>query len=460
VSATREPKRRPQPGIFDAATGSKATIRYNNKVLHSLKTFNNKVLIFTVLAIFAIGLLALSSAASGAFFAKQLLYGLISAIIVFVLYRIFDLNFFQKNATIIYFLNIALLLVLKALGATVLGSQRWLKLGPVSIQPSEIAKVCLIIYLAAWLSKNPIQGYKDILKTLAIVALPASLVLIQPDLGTTLVYVAICFGMLFWAGAKLIELLLLVSPLLTAIFSSFGTELITYNHGNLHFALTLPFLIFITVLLAVTAIYYKAWRSPWLSTNIFGLVSFNLLIMVFKTIAWSFLKEYQQERVLTFINPDRNPLGAGYNITQSKIAAGSGGLFGKGFLSGSQGQLNFLPERKTDFIFVIISEELGFIGSFCVICIYCFIFYKIYRIANNCRCYFSKLLATGLNSFLFLHFFINIAMAIGLIPVVGAPLPMISYGGTMLVITMLSFAIIFNLDINKNKSLSRFDPNF
>ena len=448
MSATREPKRRPQPGIFDAATGSKATIRYNNKVLHSLKTFNNKVLIFTVLAIFAIGLLALSSAASGAFFAKQLLYGLISAIIVFVLYRIFDLNFFQKNATIIYFLNIALLLVLKALGATVLGSQRWLKLGPVSIQPSEIAKVCLIIYLAAWLSKNPIQGYKDILKTLAIVALPASLVLIQPDLGTTLVYVAICFGMLFWAGAKLIELLLLVSPLLTAIFSSFGTELITYNHGNLHFALTLPFLIFITVLLAVTAIYYKAWRSPWLSTNIFGLVSFNLLIMVFKTIAWSFLKEYQQKRLTIFVDPYSDPLGAGYHIIQSLYAIGSGGIWGQGFKAGNLTQGRFVPEQHTDFVFSAIGEEFGFIGTGLIIVLYIVLCLNIITAAKNSKSKFSALISIGTFSMLFFHIFVNIGMNLSVMPITGVPLPFFSYGGSSLLVDLFLVSLVLKSSKN------------
>jgi rod shape determining protein RodA len=358
-------------------------------------------LFFAFFLISIIGIAFQYSAAGGNFnyYVTSQVYRFILFLpIMIIIICLVDLKYIYRYAYLFYALAIILLLVALFSGKTIMGAKRWINIAGFTIQPSEVIKICLIIALSRYFHNLNIS--------------------------------------------RINKLLYLIFPILLSIIPII-LILIQPDLGTA----------FILTCCALTIFFITGINSTYF------IISFILAISSIPLI-WNFLKEYQQERVLTFINPDRNPLGAGYNITQSKIAAGSGGLFGKGFLSGSQGQLNFLPERKTDFIFVIISEELGFIGSFCVICIYCFIFYKIYRIANNCRCYFSKLLATGLNSFLFLHFFINIAMAIGLIPVVGAPLPMISYGGTMLVITMLSFAIIFNLDINKNKSLSRFDPNF
>lgn len=407
-----------------------------------LKTQNSKVLILAILGIFVIGLFALASAASGAFFLKQIIYALFSLILVFVLYRLLDLKFFQNNATIIYFLNIVLLILLKVLGTTILGSQRWLRLGPISIQPSEIAKVCLIIYLAAWLSRNPIRGYVDIVKTLALVAIPAGLVVIQPDLGTTLVYIAICFGMLFWAGAKLIELLILVSPLLTAIFSSFGKELMVYNYGSLHFALTIPFLIFIIALVVVSTIYYRAWRSPWISSGIFALLSFNLVVMIFKTIAWGFLKEYQQKRLTIFLDPYSDPLGAGYHIIQSLYAIGSGGFWGQGFRAGNLTQGRFVPEQHTDFIFSTIGEEFGFIGTILVVVLYGMICLHIITIAKNSENKFNALLSIGTFSMLFFHIFVNIGMNLSIMPITGVPLPFFSYGGSSLLVDLFLISLV------------------
>lgn len=420
-------------------------------MLHTLKNPNNKTLVIAVSIIFLVGLIALSSAASGAFFLKQFIFGLVSAAIVFVLYRIFSLDFFLQNSTLIYFLNIALLLSLKILGSTILGSQRWLRIGPISIQPSEIAKVCLIIYLAAWLSRHPIRGYGDILKTLAVIALPAGLVLIQPDLGTTLVYIAICFGMLFWAGAKLIELLVLVSPLLTAIFSSFGKELLSYNYGDLHFALTLPFVIFLFILLTACALYYKAWRSPWISTCLFGLVSFNLVSMVFKTIAWGFLKEYQQKRLVIFVDPYSDPLGAGYHIIQSLYAIGSGGIFGQGYKAGNLTQGRFVPEQHTDFIFSSIGEEFGLLGSLLVISLYAVVLLTIISIAKESQHKFPALICIGTFSMLIFHIFVNIGMNLSVMPITGVPLPFFSYGGSSLIVDLFLVSLVLKSSLlNKN----------
>ena len=168
-------------------------------------------------------------------------------------------------------------------------------------------------------------------------------------------------------------------------------------------------------------------------------------------ILWVNLKSYQQQRVLTFLNPDSDPLGTGYNIIQSKIAVGSGGLLGKGFLSGTQSHLSFLPESETDFIFTIIAEELGFAGALILIILFMIYFFRALNLAGKCRHQFGKLVILGISVFLFLHFAINISMVIGLIPVVGAPLPFFSYGGTMMLIVLVGTALILNMDINRSE---------
>ncbi len=407
-----------------------------------IRNIPDKDLLLTILGIFCVGLLALSSAASGAFLMKQVIFFFVAVVLVVLSYRLFDLSFFQNYATVIYFLNIGLLIILKIAGTSVLGSQRWLKLGPISIQPSEIAKICLIIYLAAWLAKHPIRTYWDILKTLCIVAIPAGLVLIQPDLGTTLVYIAICFGMLFWAGAKLMELFILISPLITAILSSIGFKLFAYHHGKIDFAITAPFLVFITALFIITVIYYQAWRSPWASSAIFGFITCNLLVVIFKSIAWGLLKEYQQKRLTIFLDPYVDPLGAGYHIIQSLYAIGSGGLFGQGLMHGDLTQGNFVPEQHTDFIFSTIGEEFGFVGSALVLILYGILCIKIIYRAKIADDRFKSLMAIGTFSMLFFHIFVNIGMNLSVMPITGVPLPFFSYGGSSLVVDLFLVSLV------------------
>ncbi len=407
-----------------------------------IRNIPEKDLLLTVLGIFSLGLLALSSAAGGSFFTKQIIFFGVAVFLVSLCYRIFDLSFFQNYATLIYFFNIGLLVLLKIAGTTVLGSQRWLRLGPISIQPSEIAKVCLIVCLAAWLAKHPIRTYWDILKTLGMVALPAGLVLIQPDLGTTLVYIAICFGMLFWAGARLMELFIMISPLITAILSSIGFKLFAYHSGKIDFAITVPFVIFITALFLLTVIYYQAWRSPGASSAIFALISCNLLVMLFKSIAWGLLKEYQQKRLTIFLDPYVDPLGAGYHIIQSLYAIGSGGFLGQGLGKGDLTQGNFVPEQHTDFIFSAIGEELGFLGTIAVVILYGILCTRIIYTAKIADDRFKSLVAIGTFSMLFFHIFVNIGMNLSIMPITGVPLPFFSYGGSSLVVDLFLVSLV------------------
>ena len=394
-----------------------------------------------IAALIGIGLLALFSAAGGAFFIKQLIFVCVALVIVFFIYKIFDLNFYQNYSYLIYFLNLGLLIILKVAGTTILGSQRWLRLGPVSIQPSEIAKICLIIFLASWLAKNPIKDFGDILKTIIIVTPPALLVLIQPDLGTTLVYAAICFGMLFWAGAKLIELLILLSPAFTAILSSVGTEIFHYKRGMIDFALTVPVLVYFILLALVTIIYYQAWKSPWIASGIFILMSSNIVVMVFRSIAWGLLKDYQQKRLTIFLDPYVDPLGAGYHIIQSLYAIGSGGLTGFGLKAGDMTQGQFVPEQHTDFIFSAIGEEFGFIGTMITLILYAILCIQLINRAKQAGDKFSSLICIGTFSMLLFHIFVNIGMNLSVMPITGVPLPFISYGGSSLLVNLFLISL-------------------
>lgn len=399
-------------------------------------------LILNVAFLMLASLLALSSASGGNFLFKQGIYILIASAITFLIYKIFDINFYQQFHKLIYAFNIVLLIALKFFGSTILGSQRWIKLGPLSIQPSEIAKVCLIIFLAAWLSKNPIRNWVDIFKTLFMVSIPAALVLVQPDLGTTLVYIAICFGMLFWAGANVLEIIILISPIATAIFSSVGKVLYAYDYGHLHFTITLPVVIFLLSFFLLAFIYYRAWASPWISTLMFAVLGFNGLIIVFKTILWSFLKEYQQKRLTIFLDPYADPLGAGYHIIQSLYAIGSGGLTGQGLKNGDLTQGLFVPEQHTDFIFSCIGEEFGLIGALLVVVLYFALLVRLVSIASKTQDKFTSLIAIGTFSMLFFHIFVNIGMNLSVMPITGVPLPFMSYGGSSMLVNLFLISIV------------------
>lgn len=408
--------------------------------------FLNLEIIALIAAIMMIGFVALSTAGGGGFLIKQILFTVFAIILVGLLYRFLSLDFFERYSLVIYLFNIGLLFILKLFGSTVLGSQRWLKLGPISVQPSEIAKACLIICLAAWLTRHPIRNFVDIFKAIGIVSIPALMVVIQPDLGTTLVYIAICFGMLFWAGAKLVELLVLVSPLATAILSSVGHKLIEYHSGGLHFSVTVPVVIFLVALFCTLVYYYRAWNSPLNSAAIIGLLGLNGVVMVFRALAWGLLKDYQQKRLTIFLDPYVDPLGSGYHIIQSLYAIGSGGFLGRGLKNGDLTQGNFVPEQHTDFIFSAIGEELGFIGGALTITLYALLCLKIISRAKLAREKFGSLIAIGTFSMLFFHIFVNIGMNLSLMPITGVPLPFLSYGGSSLVVNLFLISLVLKAE--------------
>ncbi len=351
----------------------------------------NWQLISLILILASIGFLMLYSAAGGNFrpwLLKQLIFFAIFFPIM-LLIAIIDIRFWLQTAYVYYVIALILIIAVDVMGHNAMGATRWFRVGGLAIQPSEIMKVCLVFALAKYfynIDAGDIEKTKFTIIPIVMIAVPAFFIFDQPDLGTATIVLLVGISILFIAGVKMWKFIVAGVSALIAI----------------------PFL-------------------------------------------WIFvLYDYQKQRVLNFINPDSDPLGSGYNIIQSKIAIGSGGFFGKGYLNGTQGQLEFLPEKQTDFIFTMLSEELGFVGSVFTIMIYVLIIYIGTKIALRTKHQFGRLLALGITNILFIHIFINMGMGMGLLPVVGAPLPLISYGGTITATMLIGFGLLLNVDANSD----------
>lgn len=303
-----------------------------------------------------------------------------------------DIRYYYHGAYLFYFTTLFLLVVVEITGHIGMGAQRWINLGLFKIQPSELMKIGMVLFLARYFSFTTMQNIRTIrgiLIPVVLTIIPVGLICLQPDLGTALMLLFTATIMMFVVGVQ------------------------------------------------------------WWKFALVGVAGAALL-----PIAWNFLHEYQQNRVLTFLDPERDPLGAGYHIIQSKIAFGSGGIFGKGFLHGTQTHLNFLPEKHTDFIFTMFSEEFGMIGSVMLVLLNILVIAMGYIFAFRIRNYFAKLVVIGLNTNYFLYVFINIAMVMGVLPVVGIPLPLISYGGTVMFSIMSSFGIILCMKVNQDNNIN------
>lgn len=339
----------------------------------------------TVGAILIIGLFCLYSSVRVmqiSIFFKQLMWigmGFLLMMVVFVV----DYHVHMRAAWPLYCIMIVALVAVLVIGRDISGARRWISLGPMGIQPSELAKIITIIWFAYWgEKKSHIQEYgmRELMLPAFFILIPVGLILIQPDLGTAGIVSLISIIMILLLGVRRSTFMTL-----SALFVSF-----------------LPFL--------------------WLS-----------------------LKDYQRNRVLTFLDPSRDPLGSGYHATQSKIAVGSGGLFGKGFLEGTQTQLSFLPEHHTDFIFSVVAEEWGFAGSALLILLYIILVTKIIQIGLKAKDRFGALICFGIAGYFILHIFINISMAIGIFPVVGVPLPFVSYGGSFMFMNFICIGLVLNI---------------
>lgn len=341
-----------------------------------------------------------------------------------------DYRHLKQAAPYLYVLMIFLLVVVLFGGSSSSGAQRWFTLGSLSFQPSEIAKLILVVALAAFFSaRRKLETGWDFFLLLAMAGVPFLLIFKQPDLGTALVFFAILVGMLTasWASPKL--LILLVTPMLSLLLR--------------------PVLVlWILYILVLVLVLFLLKASFWDWVLILGV---NIIVGIALPYIWGMLKVYQQKRILTFLNPEADPYGAGYHSLQSKIAIGSGGLFGKGFLHGSQTQLQFIPEQHSDFIFSAVGEEFGFLGAGALLAMFAAYIWRAFRLTIESADYFGSLLAAGIASLVIFHVFANIGMTLGLLPVVGIPLPFVSYGGSALMMNLIGLGILQSIAMRRQK---------
>lgn len=318
------------------------------------------------------------------------------ALILMIIVALTDARLWLRHAYSLYALSLVLLVTVEIAGSIGMGAQRWINLGFINVQPSELMKVALVLALARHFHAAGDDDTGRPLKLIVpalMVFVPVALVLKQPDLGTALMLLITGGAVFFAAGVRL------------WMFATLGVGAIA--------------------------------AAP---------------------VAWQSLHQYQRQRVLTFLDPESDPLGSGYHILQSKIALGSGGLFGKGFMQGSQSHLNFLPEKQTDFVFNMLAEEWGLLGAGALLGLYVLILIYCYAIALSARSQFGRLLTIGITTTFFLYVFINMAMVMGLIPVVGVPLPLISYGGTAAMTIMIGFGLVLSIHVHRDVTMGRHDP--
>jgi len=330
-----------------------------------------------------------------------------------------------------YAISILLLIAVLLVGTSAMGAKRWLEIGPLKFQPSEIAKIATVFVLSRRFDDRnlDLRRFKHWFPSLLITLVPFALVAKEPDLGTSLSFPVILVAMYFWAGMPIGHLLLGLSPVLNlALF--FLTGSLAWFAG-----------IFAVMLVAV--------RPRWSTLLVF--LALNGAVSYAVPSIWEHLHDYQKRRIQVFLDPGHDPQGAGYQIIQSKIAIGSGGMTGKGFLRGTQKGLAFLPMRHTDFIYSVVGEEWGFLGAFTVVVLYAIVVVRGYRLAFLARNGFASLMVVGIVSGLFFHIMVNILMTIGWAPVTGLPLPLLSYGGTALIVNCIQVGLLQNVALRRGE---------
>jgi len=373
---------------------------FQHDKLNSELTFYQKVkkldfiLLFSIILLSVISLIVMYSTDGGEilYHTRSHFIKLVTFFSLMLVISFFNIKIWHVVSYIFYFLIIFLLIWVAFYGVKVSGSQRWMNLHFIVLQPSELMKIAIILCLAKYyhrLKIDNVNSFTSITIALTIILIPIILVISQPDLGTSIL-IASSGLIILWLG---------------------GVKIKYFFYSFVSFLIALPFII-------------------------------------------SFLKPYQKLRILTFLDPDRDPLGAGYQIIQSKIAIGSGGLEGKGFLKGTQSYLDFLPEKHTDFIFTLFSEEFGFLGSIVLLLIYSIIIIRIIRIGAISRSNFAKLFCFGFAFAIFIYIVVNLSMVLGLVPIVGSPLPIMSYGGSSMLATMIGFGIVLSAKINNRQMIA------
>lgn len=362
-------------------------------------------------------------------FERQVIWGVISLITFFVIYFI-PITSFKLLSLPTYTISIILLLAVVTIGKTISGQKSWLILGPIGFQPSELAKLGMIMALAAFLSKKntDIESFKDIILALTIGFIPIILILLEPDLGTSIIFVGVILILIVWKGISLFGLFVVLSPGFVAIASLFGTYSLI---GSL-------------IVIGTILVIFR--KDIFFSASVFAL---NIAAGFFTDYVYKAFSPHQQRRIQSFIDPMTDPLGSGYNSIQAKVAIGSGGLFGKGFLSGNQTQLQYIPEQWTDFIYCVVGEEFGFIGSVIVLILFTLLFIRLLKLASTTKDEYLSLLIIGVVSVYFFHYAINVGMVVGIFPVIGIPLPFVSYGGSSLLVNWIMLGIVANIYRNR-----------
>jgi rod shape determining protein RodA len=385
--------------------------------------------LLSIAALICFGLLAIYSASNGignlANFYKQTTWLLISLLAIVVVFFL-PLRTFQDFAYLAYIVSIIALIAVLIFARKIAGNAAWLQIGGASFQPSELAKITTILALARFLSNkdNDIRQLKNFAIAVAIVLVPCVLVLLQPDAGTALTYLTFIVPMIVVAGFDFYYILLLGVPLACALL------------GFINLVGFIVLEVCVVVLMIVLRRDF-AWSLVSLLAGAGAGIASNIY-------AAKLLKPHQLKRIQTFLDPMSDPQGAGYNALQAKIAIGSGGLWGKGFLQGTQTQLRFIPAQWTDFIFCVVGEEFGFFGTSLVVGAYLLLVVRLMRLAEKIKNRFAILVLTGFVSLLLGHVIINIGMTIGLMPVIGIPLPFLSYGGSSLLANMVAVGIVLN----------------
>lgn len=407
-----------------------------------IKSELNWTVILIWIGLFLFGLTAIYSATQGPVsqflpsyieqnFSRQILWiAISSAVLAGILFV--QPKTFQDGAIIFYILGILLMIVTLFFGVEVSGSRSWLRVGPFNMQTGEFTKITTILAATAYLtSRRDIssENLKTALVTVLIFLLPALLLFLQNESGVALIYLGLIPIVLFWSGLPYGISLLVVSPAIIGYFA-----ILDWKFG-------------IIATLLVTVVIFLLQRRTWLTVTslIFGVV----IIVGTEIALHQVLQPHQRARIEAFTNPNLDPLGSGWNVLQAKTAIGSGGLYGKGFLEGTQTQLRFLPEQWTDFIFCVIGEEFGFIGASLLLTLFLLLFLRLLSMAANHKHPFAQLFMVSVTFLYFLHFVINVGSATGLLPIIGLPLPFISYGGSAFLTNTILLAICLNLDMNK-----------
>lgn len=393
------------------------------------------ILFFSVLILCAIGIMLIYGATYNSkypweknLYKRQITYCIVGLVLLFIFWRLP----MRLHYAVAYLYYIVILLILAGLflfGGE--GVKRWVDLGFFQFQPSEFAKLVIIFVISRYLmdTRTETSSFPRIALLGLLILFPFLFIIGQPDLGTGMVFIVLLYSLLFWSDIKFPLFLILLSPIINVVFT-------------VHWVSWALFFIAFSLFVLLSRV-----RFPIAIGAILG----NLALGVAAPFFWRQLKDYQQERILVFLDPSRDPFGVGYQVLQSKITVGSGKMFGKGFLGGTQTNLAFLPVRHTDFIFAVLGEEFGFLGILLVLGLYFIVIYRAFRIARDAKGHFPRFVAAGLGTLLLFQVAVNVGMVVGLLPVTGLPLPFLSFGGSSVAIFMISTGLLLNIHSNKGE---------